>query len=98
MKHMEHATQIVKTRIINFKTAVLNSSICECRDANTVEKRTLTITGEEADANGRNADKRNKLLTFRNFAPFVDCISEINNIPTDNVRYLDVGMSMYNLI
>ena len=55
-------------------------------------------TGKEAHANVRNADKRNKLLTFRNFAPFVDCISEINNIPTDNVRYLDVGMSMYNII
>ena len=30
--------------------------------------------------------------------PFIDCINEINNTQIDNAKYIDVVMSMYNLI
>ena len=31
-------------------------------------------------------------------AQFTDCISEINNTQIDNAKYIDVVISMYNLI
>ena len=37
-------------------------------------------------------------MKFKNCAPFPDCISEINNAQTDNVKYIDVVMPKYNLI
>ena len=30
--------------------------------------------------------------------PFTECISELNNTETDNAKYIDVMMLMYNLI
>ena len=44
------------------------------------------------------AGRNNKQVTFKNCAPFTDCISEINNTQVDNAKDLDVVMSMYNLI
>ena len=35
---------------------------------------------------------------FKNCAPRTDCISEINSTQIDNMKYIDVVMSMYNLI
>ena len=35
---------------------------------------------------------------FKIFAPFTDCITEINNTQVDNVKDLHVVMAMYNLI
>ena len=37
-------------------------------------------------------------VILKNCAPFIDCISEINNTQTDNAKDLDVVMSMYKLI
>ena len=39
-----------------------------------------------------------KKVIFKNYAPFTDCISEINNTQVDNAKDLDIVMSMYNLI
>ena len=35
---------------------------------------------------------------FKNYAPFTNCISKINNTQIDNVKYIDVVMPMYKLI
>ena len=59
---------------------------------------TITITGVGADDAAKRLDKRDKGVIFKNFAPFTDCISEINNIQTDNAKHVDVVMPMYNLI
>ena len=40
----------------------------------------ITITGDWADDAAQRADEREKGVTFRNCAPFTDCISEINDI------------------
>ena len=37
-------------------------------------------------------------IAFKNYAPFIDCISEANNTQIDNAKGTDVVMSMYNLI
>ena len=42
--------------------------------------------------------KRNKAVAFKNNAPFINCISKINGVQTDNAEDLDVIMPMYNLL
>ena len=46
----------------------------------------------------KNADKRNKQVTFKSFTLFTDCMSEINNTQVDNAKDLDVVMLMHNLV
>ena len=53
---------------------------------------------EGAEANERQADKRNKEIIFKNCSPFIDCIIKINNTQVDNEKDLHVTMPMYNLI
>ena len=45
-----------------------------------------------------NATNNDKKIIFKNCAPFTDYISEINNTLINNVKEIDVVMSMYNLI
>ena len=41
---------------------------------------------------------RNKKVTIKNCAPFINCISKINNTHIDDADAADVVMPMYNLI
>ena len=58
----------------------------------------ITITGAGADGAAKWLDWRNKGVILKNCASFTDYISEINNTQTDNAKYIDVVMPMYNLI
>ena len=60
--------------------------------------QTITITREGDDDAGKKADKRNKEITFKNRAPFTECISNANNTQIDHAKDIDVVMSMYNFI
>ena len=42
--------------------------------------------------------KRNKAVTFKSNAPFINCISKINGVQIDNAEDLDALMPMYNLL
>ena len=79
---------------IKFKTAMLKFSLCDYSDAYILVKETITINGAGADAAARQADERDKGLAFKNFAPFTNCISEINNTQVDNAKNIDIVMSM----
>ena len=61
-------------------------------------KGVIKITKAEADSAAIQAGKRNKQVTFKNFASFTVCISEINNIQVDNEKYIDVMIPMCNPI
>ena len=61
-------------------------------------KGTITITGMGNDAAARQADERDKGVTFKNCAPFTKCISRINNKDIDTAQDIDIIMPMYNLI
>ena len=37
-------------------------------------------------------------MIFKNYAPFTDCISKINNTQVDNAEDIDVVMPMYNVM
>ena len=39
-----------------------------------------------------------KKIIFKNYAPFTNCISEINNTQIDNAKDIDVIMPLYNLL
>ena len=77
---------------------MLKSSLCDYSDAYILVKGTITITGAGADAAARQADERDEGVAFKNCAPFINCISEINNTQVDNAKDIDIVMPMYNLI
>ena len=83
---------------IKFKTTMLKSSLCDYSDAYILLKGKITIAGAGADAAARQADERDKVVIFKNCAPFTNCISEINNTQIDNAKDIDIVMPMYNLI
>ena len=83
---------------IRFKTTMLKSSLCDYSDVYILVKGRMTITGEGADAAARKADERDKRVTFKNCAPFINFKTEINNTEIDNAKDIDVVMRMYNLI
>ena len=41
--------------------------------------------------------QKEKAVTFKNNAPFINCISKINGVKIDNAEDLDVVIPMYNL-
>ena len=83
---------------IRFKTTTLKSSLCDHSDAYILVKGTITINGAGTDAAARQADEKNKCVTFKNCVPFINCKGEINNPEIVNARIIDIVMPMYNLI
>ena len=77
---------------------MLKSSLCNYSDAYVFVKGKITITGAGADAATRHADERDKVVAFKNCAPFTNCISEINNTQIDNAKDINIVMPMSNLI
>ena len=83
-------------RQIRFKTSILRSSLCDYSDAYTFAKVNISVNNTAAAvAAANNASKK---VIFKSCAPFTNCISKINNEQIDNAEYIDIVMSMYNLI
>ena len=81
-----------------FKTTMLKSSLRDYSDAYILVKGMITINGRGADAAARQADERDKGVSFKNVVPFINCISAINNTQINNAKDIDIVMPMYNLI
>ena len=64
------------------------SSLCDYSDAHILVKGTIIINGRDADAAARQAYERDKGVSFKNCAPFINCISEIKNTQIDNAKTL----------
>ena len=54
---------------IRFKTAMLESILCDYKDAYILVKGRIAITGAGADAVVREADEKDKGVIFKNCAP-----------------------------
>ena len=81
---------------MKFKTTMLKSSLWDYSDAYILVKGNATVKNTiAADADVK---ETNKKIIFKNCAPFTDCISEVNNTQTDNVKSIDIVVPMYNLI
>ena len=74
---------------IRFKTSVLRSDQCDFGDGYIAAKGTITVTNPDDNA-------YDQKLAFKINAPFVSCISKINNTLIDNAEDLDIVISMYN--
>ena len=83
---------------IKFKTTMVKYSLCDYSDAYILVKGKITITGAIDDAAARQADEMDKVVAFKNCAPFTNCINEINNTQVDNAKDIDMVMPTYDLI
>ena len=79
-----------------FKTSMLRSSLCDLSDAYIIVKGNITVNGTSAV--GADANNTNKIVIFKNCAPFTKCITKINNTQIDNAKYIDIVMPIYNVI
>ena len=77
---------------------MLRSDLCDYADSYILVKGTITITGAGNDAATRQADERDKGVSFKNCAPFTKCITRINKTGIDNAHDIDIVMPKYNLI
>ena len=81
---------------IKFKTTIVKSSLCDYSGAYILVKGTIAIPNTAvADVDASNANEK---VIFKNCAPFINCISEINNTQADNAKDIDIVRLMYNLI
>ena len=70
---------------------MLRSDLWDYSDAYIVVKGNINATNPNNDA-------YDKKLAFKYNAPFISCISKINNVLIDNAEDLDIVMPMYNLL
>ena len=70
---------------------MLRSDLCDFSDAYIVIKGTITVTDPDNS-------KRSKAVEFKNNVPFINCISKINGVQTDNAEDLDFVTPVYSLL
>ena len=70
---------------------MLRSDLCCFSDAYIIVKEIIKVTNPDNNAHDRK-------LAIKNNAPFVFCITKINNTLIDNAEDLDIIMPMYNLL
>ena len=68
---------------IRITTSMLRLDLCDYSDAYIVVKATTTVANPDGG-------KRNKEVTFKNNAPFINCISKINGVKIDNAEDANV--------
>ena len=85
-----------ENKSIRFKTPMLRSALCDYANAYILVNGTITVTANAGANNIR--DKRNRKLILKNNAPFVSCITKINNELIEDAEDLDIVMPMYNLL
>ena len=76
---------------ISFKTSMLRSDLYDFSGSYIVVRGTIAATNPDNNA-------YDKKLPLKNNAPFVSCISKVNNTLFDNAEDLDVVMPAYNLL
>ena len=81
-----------ENKSIRFKTPMLRSDLCDYADAYILVNDTITVAGNHP------RDRQNRLLILKNNAPFISCISKINNELIEDAEDLDIVMSMFNLL
>ena len=73
---------------ITFLTSSLESTVCDYFDAYISVTENITVTDGNA----------NKKVAFKNCAPFEKRRTEINETFVDDASFINIAMSMYNLI
>ena len=73
---------------VKFEIKVIKSNLCDYSDAYILVTGNITATG--GDANTR--------VAFKNCAPFMKCITHINDEHVNDANNLDIIMLLHNLI
>ena len=81
-----------ENKSIRFKTPMLRSDLCDYADAYILVNGTITVAGYQP------RDRQNRPLILKNNAPFVSCITRINNELIEDADDLDIVMPMQNLL
>ena len=77
---------------------MIRSHLCDYSDEYILVRGTITINRAGDNDSAKQADERNKGVIFKDYAPFTDCISEVNNNQIDYTKDINVVITMYNLI
>ena len=78
-----------------FKTPMLRSNLCDYKDGYILVNGTITVTSQ---GNVIRDKKKNRPLILKNNAPFISCITKINNELIEDADDLDIVIPMYNLL
>ena len=81
-----------ENKSIRFKTPMLRSDLCDYADAYILLNGTITVAGNQP------RESQNRPLILKDNAPFVSCITRINNELIEDADDLDIVISMYNLL
>ena len=81
---------------IKFKNTMLKSILYDYSDTYILVQGNITVNNTAAD--GAAANNTTENVIFKNYAPFTNCIREINNTQIDNAKNIYIVMPMYNLI
>ena len=85
-----------ENKSIIFKTPMLRSDLCDYADAYVLVNGTIRVTAPTGADNIR--DKKIRPLILKNNAPFVSCITRINNELIEDADDLDLVIPIYNLL
>ena len=83
---------IVLTKILSLKTLMVRSDFYDHSDAHIVVKWEISVKGDNI------ANRRNKMLIFKDNAPFRSCILKTNNTFIEKVEDLDIVIHMHDLL
>ena len=81
---------------IKFKTSITRSYLCDYSDAYIHVNETIEI--KNRTARGAASNNRNKGVTVKDCAQFINGIIRINNAQVDDAHDIHAVMSMYNLL
>ena len=85
-----------ENKSIRFKNPMLGSDLCDYAGVYILFNGTITVTANVGDNNIR--DKRNRPLILKNNAPFISCITKINNELIQDAEDLALVMPLHNLL
>lgn len=88
MKNDDRNDTYDKFTYFKFKTTMQNASLCDYSDADILAVGKTTAAGQGAYAAAIAADRIKKELVFKNYAPFLESTSKINE--KDNTEDVDI--------
>ena len=78
---------------------MLRLDLCDYSDAYILVNGTITVNVNDIVNRAENEiNRRNRLLILKNNAPFISCITKINNEFIEDAEDLDAVIPMYNLL
>ena len=88
-----------ENKSIRFKTPMLRSNLCNYSGAYILVKGEIMVEADHIGAGvDENRDRKNTPLILKNNAPFILCITKINNEFIEDADDLDIVMPVYNLL